>query len=159
MKKAFFFAITILATAFNQKSFAVSNPTNTNISSYAATKITLRAGTTVSFKLNEEVNSEDFYVNNALRFKVAVNVTVNGKVVIATNAYAEGTITKVKKAANGEVAELQIVLESVQAVDGTRIDLDPSPHIVRANQLLTPATANIGSLLRAHVLNDTQVKG
>jgi hypothetical protein len=51
------------------------------------------------------------------------------------------------------------VLESVQAVDGTRIDLDPSPHIVKANQLFMPTGATIGTLLRAHVLNDTKVKG
>jgi hypothetical protein len=159
MKKVIIFTFALFTVAFNQNAFAVNPQTIVSASSPSATKITLRAGTTVSFKLAEEVNSEDFYVNNALRFKVSINVTVNGKVVIATNAYAEGTITKVKKVANGEIAELHIVLESVQAVDGTRIDLDPSPHIVRANCPAQQATATIGTLLRAHVLNDTQIQG
>lgn len=157
MKKVILFTIAILATTFTQSSFANNTPSNHNKLSPMATKVMLRAGTTVSFKLAEEVNSEDFQIGNVIRFKVAVNVTINGKVLIATNAYAEGMIKKVKKMKQGETAELELIIDSVKAVDGTSVDLDPSPHKISVN--CGAAVANIGTALRAHVLNDTQIKG
>jgi hypothetical protein len=158
MKKVFFITATFIAALFTQTSFAATTNTNTTTPPMM-TQVILRAGTVVSFKLAQELSSDDLQVGNAIRFRVAVNVTVNGRVIVATNAYAEGTISKVKKVGTGENAELHLALESVQAVDGTRIDLDPSTHIVVANCPKKHATATIGALLRAYVLNDTKIKG
>ena len=121
--------------------------------------ITLTAGTQVSVMLNEFVDSESVAVGNALDFSVRSNVVVNGQVLIAAGATATGWIKNVKKACGGKCAELTITVESATAVDGQTVNLRSIPHIVRVPCCDGSTTANIGTNLTAHVLNDIKING
>ena len=84
-------------------------------------------GTEVDLKLAETISSARAMVGQRIRFTVAKDVAVNGYVVIADGALAIGTITKAdpKKWA-GRSGKLEMILQDVTAVDGTKIDLTGS---------------------------------
>lgn len=126
--------------------------------------VTLRSGTVVSLTLNEEISTDEVYVGNSIDFTVRSNVTVNGQVLIAAGTIAEGQVTKVKRACNGQCPEITIVVDNVQAVDGQRIFLRSRPHILKAKCCNKcghdddePATLQIGTNLSANVLNDVDI--
>jgi len=121
--------------------------------------ITLTAGTQVSLMLNEAIEGESVAVGNAIDFTVRSNVMVNGKVVIAAGSTATGWIKNVKKACSGKCAEITISVESATAVDGQTVNLRSIPHIVKAPCCDGTTTANIGTNLTAHVLNDVKING
>ena len=149
-----FFASALLLVA--QLSFAASIPAP------SMQMITLRAGTAVSLTLNETFNAEDVSVGNAIDFMVRSNVTVNGKVVIAAGAIAEGWVKDVKGACDGTCkgcATITITVESVQTVDGQRIYLRSIPHVIKAPCCRGAANGNIGTNLSARVLNDIIING
>jgi hypothetical protein len=127
--------------------------------------ITLPAGTVVSLSLNEEVNSDDFFVGNAINFMVRSNVTVNGKVLIAAGTFAEGTITSVKNSCNGQCPEITISVDNVQAVDGQRVNLNSKPHKMKARCCNTcgnegeQAVIQMGTSISARVMDSTTIEG
>ena len=122
--------------------------------------ITLRAGTAVSVELNEELDPNDLSVGNAIDLMVRSNVIVNGKVVIASGAIAEGIVKKVNRGCKGDCTSITITVESVQAVDGQRIYLRSVPHIMKADccngQQSTPVLS-IGTKISSRVLNDVKI--
>ena len=139
-------------------------------SSFAATPtlddlITLPAGTVVSLQLNQEVNSDEFFVGNSIDFMVRSNVTVNGKVLIAAGTFAEGTITAVKNSCDGQCPQITIKVDNVQAVDGQRINLNSKPHKVKAQccedcgNWGQQATIQMGTSISARVFDSIQVDG
>ena len=81
-------------------------------------------GTEVDLKLAETISSARAMVGQRIRFRVAKDVVVNGYVVIADGALAIGTITKAdpKKWA-GRSGKLEMSLQDVTAIDGTKIDI------------------------------------
>ncbi|MBK8968449.1 MAG: hypothetical protein R3D58_03900 [Saprospiraceae bacterium] len=119
--------------------------------------VTLFAGTQVFVTLNEMFNAEEVSVGNSIDFMVRSNVTVNGKVLIAAGATATGWVKSVKKACDGKCAEITITVESAQAVDGQTVNLRSVPHTIQAPCCCGTATANLGTNLRAFVLNDVKV--
>jgi hypothetical protein len=84
-------------------------------------------GTEVDLKLAETISSARAMVGQRIRFTVSKDVVVNGYVVIADGALAVGTITKAdpKKWA-GRSGKLEMSLQDVTAIDGTKIDLTGS---------------------------------
>ena len=146
---------TLALSAFAASAAPSHLTTNTSVMQI----ITLTAGTQVNVMLNELVDSESVAIGNALDFTVRSNVMVNGKVVIAAGATATGWVKNVKKACGGKCAELTITVESATAVDGQTVNLRSIPHIVRVPCCDGSTTANIGTNLTAHVLNDTKVNG
>ncbi len=130
----------------------------------AATPITLRAGTPVSLTLNQTVSSQDVQVGNVVEFMVRSNVTVNGQVVIAAGSIAEGIVKHVEnpchKGCDAKCAKLEIVVETVQAVDGQRVYVRSIPFVVKGEccgRCNEPAIANIGATVSARVQNDTNI--
>ena len=119
--------------------------------------VTLRAGTTVSVTLNEELYCENLAPGNAIDFMVRSDVTVNGKVLIAAGSIAEGMVKKIKWGCDGNCANVTITVENVQAVDGQRINLRSIPHVVRAGGKTGPAVLTIGTNLSSRVLNDVKI--
>ena len=126
--------------------------------------VTLRAGTPISLQLNEEVSSENLEIGNTVEFTVRTNVTINGKVLIATGTIAEGYVKSVRKTCEGNdclgnCAEIIITVESVQAVDGTRVFLNGRPHKMKGKCCCGGGAAivNYGTTLRALVLNDINI--
>lgn len=127
-------------------------------------QIALRAGTPVSLTLNETVNSQDVQVGNVVEFLVRSNVTVNGQVVIAAGSIAEGMVKKVEnpcyEGCSVKCAKVEIVVETVQAVDGQRVFLRSIPFTVKGKccgKCYEPAVANLGSVLSSRVQNDINI--
>ena len=149
------FSVLMSASAFT---FAAP-PVFENTSVQLDQVITLSAGTNVTVYLNEQINAEDLSIGNAIDFTVRSNVTVNGKVLIAAGAPASGWVKKVKKVSNGECAEITVTVEEAQAVDGQMVRLRSTPHILKATCDGSEAILEIGTNLRANVLNDIQING
>jgi hypothetical protein len=81
-------------------------------------------GTEVDLKLAETVSSARAMEGQRIRFTVAKDVAINGYVVIQTGALAIGTITKASpKKWAGRSGKLEMSLQNVSAIDGTKIDL------------------------------------
>lgn len=128
--------------------------------------VALRAGTIVSLQSNEELDSDDVYVGNSIDFFVRSNVVVNGKVVIASGSIAEGQVKKVKSSCGGNCAEITVIVDNVQTVDGQRIYLRSIPHKIKAQCCDdcgkfkvggTPVTLQIGANISARILNDVNI--
>ena len=128
------------------------------------TMITLRAGTPVSLTLNQSVSSQDVQIGNVVEFLVRSNVTVNGHVVIAAGSIAEGMVKNVVNTCPGgceaKCSKLEIVVETVQAVDGQRVFLRSIPLTVKGEccgRCNEPAVANLGTTLSSRVQNDIKI--
>ena len=62
-------------------------------------------------------------VGDTIRYKIADDVIVNGKLVFAKGLPGEGTVTKVKQARNfGRNAEVNIDFNKTKSIDGTYVD-------------------------------------
>jgi hypothetical protein len=120
--------------------------------------IILPAGTRVTLILNQETGANDFSVGNAIEFKVKGDVRVNGKVAIPDGARATGVITKVKKSCEGKCSEITFTADEVQAIDGSSVALNSTPHIVKVPCCDGDAQANIGTLVRATTLDEEKIK-
>ena len=111
-----------------------------------------------------EVSSEEVEIGNTIEFTVRSNVTVNGKVLIAAGAIAEGWVKDVIKTCEGcnakdQCAKLVLVVQNVQAVDGQRVNLRSLPYTVKGKCCCGggPAVAKFGSVLSSRVLNDIKI--
>jgi hypothetical protein len=118
--------------------------------------VSLASGTSVTLSLNENIAPENASIGNSVDFLVRANVTVNGKVLIATGATGSGTIRKIKKACRGECAEVTITVESAMAVDGQMVRLRSIPVVVKI-QGSKNAEGGLGANVRAFVLNDIRI--
>jgi len=124
--------------------------------------VTLYAGTPIYLELNQEVSSANVEVGHTVELFVSSDVTVNGKVVIATGSIAEGRITKVVEACgrncNKRCAMVSLTVESVQAVDGQRLYLRGVPLEAKGDCFSdTPAVLPLRTKVSARVLNNIKI--
>jgi hypothetical protein len=106
------------------------SPSNSDfvVASIARTDISVVPdGTEVDLKLAETISSARAMVGQRIRFTVAKEVAIDGYVVIPVGSLAIGTVTKAapKKWA-GRSGKLEMNLQNVTAIDGTKIDLSGS---------------------------------
>ena len=81
-------------------------------------------GTEVDLKLAETISSARAMEGQRIRFTVAKDVVINGYVVIPVGALAIGTVTKASpKKWAGRSGKLEMSLQDVTAIDGTKIDI------------------------------------
>jgi hypothetical protein len=81
-------------------------------------------GTEVDLKLAETISSARAMEGQRIRFTVAKDVAINGYVVIPVGALAIGTVTKASpKKWAGRSGKLEMSLQDVTAIDGTKIDI------------------------------------
>ncbi|MBX2927385.1 MAG: hypothetical protein KF852_06070 [Saprospiraceae bacterium] len=125
--------------------------------------IIVPAGLEVSLESGIDFNSEVVEPGHTVDFFVRNNVTVNNHVVISAGSTASGEITRVTKAdpscrscENG-CASIQIVVKSVQAVDGSNVKLRSTPINIKASRPGVPAQLNIGHRFSAYTLSNTRV--
>lgn len=145
------FCALLSSTFFTQANAAVMPP-------QPPAYIVVPIGTALSLSLNAEVYAEELSVGNAIEFKVRGDVRVNGKVVVAHGARATGMITKIRKACDGQCSEITFTAEEVQAIDGSMIELNSTPHIVKAPCCNGSASATINTLVRANTLDEEHIK-
>lgn len=81
------------------------------------------SNTLIKVALVDPVNTKNIKVGDTVRFKVASDVIVNGKLVFAKGEPGEGEVTKVTHARNfGRNAKLEIDFRQTKAIDGTDVD-------------------------------------
>lgn len=123
----------------------------------------LRAGTVVSLTTNEEIQFDEVQVGNTLDFFVRSNVVVNGSIVIASGAIAEGWVKNITTSCGGHCSKITITAESVQTVDGQRIFVRSIPYIIEKDccgrrKKRTVTVIPIGTNVSARVLNDVVIQ-
>lgn len=80
--------------------------------------------TLVKIKLTNAIDTKTTRVGDVVNFQASEDVYVNDLLVIAKGAPGKGKVTKVEQAKNfGRDAKLEIDFESMQALDGTTIDM------------------------------------
>lgn len=93
----------------------------------AGAEITIPDGTELLVVLQDEISSGTATEGDPVNFKVKDDVKINGKVVIARDTLAKGTIANAQKAGRmGKGGKLGIRIESTTTVDGERIRLRAS---------------------------------
>jgi hypothetical protein len=125
--------------------------------------IMVPAGTSVSVRLHGNYNSDDYEIGNNLRFIVSDPVVVDGQVVIAQGAPAEGEITNIKRMDScsecpSKFQFIEIAVTRAKAVDGSYINLYGKPHAVRGKCPTCPVTLNQGINIEATVQSTIRVK-
>lgn len=111
------------ATAKNQSSNQLEPPQKLRVKIPNGVNIEIEAPFTVS--------SQDVKKGDAISFRVVNPVKVNGVVVIAPGATATGRVAQASRGGHfGRAGRLAWAMESVTAVDGTRIPLQSSGRIV-----------------------------
>ncbi|MBA3441324.1 MAG: hypothetical protein H0T92_15780 [Pyrinomonadaceae bacterium] len=87
-------------------------------------EVAIPDGTEFAVVTTEELSSKTASEGDPLTFKVAENVTVGGRVVIAEGAIVKGIVSEAQKSGMmGRGGKLNIRVESVAAVDGQKIKL------------------------------------
>lgn len=173
MKKSiivFTYCLLFVFTLINSASAKVNNCdliTKEVITTNPLNSIILPQGTSVSLKLIEAISSEDVEIGNTVYLQVYRNVVVRNTVVISAGSFVEGRITKVKKAYNNcgecesslnQCSMLEIVVETVQAIDGSTVNLNGMPHRLKGQCNGQGSTVvEIGAKLSARVLDNVIV--
>ena len=86
-------------------------------------QVRVPAETLIKVALVTPVDSDNLKVGDTIRYKIADDVIVNGKLVFAMGLPGEGTVTKVKQARNfGRNAEVNIDFNKTKSIDGTYVD-------------------------------------
>jgi hypothetical protein len=92
-----------------------------------ATEVVLPDGTEFAVVTTEEISSKTATEGDALSFKVAEDVKINGHVVIAKDTLVKGVVASAKKAGMmGKGGNLGIRVESTTTVDNQKIKLRSS---------------------------------
>lgn len=90
-------------------------------------EIILPEGTEFSVVTIEEISSKTSAEGDSVNFKVADDVKVNGRVVIAKDAMVKGTISRADKSGRmGKSGKLSIRIESTNSTDGQKVKLRAS---------------------------------
>ncbi len=166
MKKVFNFATFAAFIAF----FGIAT------SSFAATTVSLpyptfnpqgivlvEAGTPISLQLNANLDSDDLEVGNTINFTVSFPVVVDGQTVVNHGAVAKGKITKLKRlnrctSCETQYQSMEIAVTQIAAVDGSWIQLNGTPHAIRANCPTCSVQVSQGIDVQATVLSTVRVK-
>jgi len=105
---------TLLATPFNNG----DNPTPSKKS------ITIKRGTIITLQLMDDVNSLDVETDNTIEMMVLVGVEKDGQTLIQTGTYAEGRISRARRAGVfGRGAYIELEGTSIRTADGQRIPI------------------------------------
>lgn len=92
--------------------------------SFAQKQVTLKGGTPVVLATISNISSKDVQAGNIVDLQVVSNVSINGEVVIPAGTIAKGQVShSVKSSALGKGGELTILLNSINAVDGSLVPL------------------------------------
>jgi hypothetical protein len=101
-------------------------------------KVQLPVGTVVDLTFDTMVTPQTAAVGQNVTLKVANDVKVNGKVVIAAGTTATGEVIQSKKSGSvGQEAEISVTVKHVAAVDGTVVPLSGTKAVVGANKQTT----------------------
>ncbi len=99
----------------------------TEASGGVATNLIIPDGTEIKIVTVEDISGQKVVEGDPLTFKIAEDVKINGKTVIAKDAIVKGTVSSAKKKGfMGKGGELSVRIESTQTVDGQKMKLRAS---------------------------------
>ena len=85
-------------------------------------KVSVPKNTLIKVALVDPVNTKNLKKGDAVRYKVAADVIVDGKLVFAKGEPGDGVVTNVKQAKNfGRNAKLDIDYKQTKSIDGTYV--------------------------------------
>ena len=85
-------------------------------------QVNVPKNTLIKVALVDSVNTKNLKKGDAIRYKVAADVIVDGKLVFAKGEPGDGVVTNVKQARNfGRNAKLDIDYKQTKAIDGTYV--------------------------------------
>ena len=113
--------------ASNDNSSAQSSAPSAPVTPPPPQKITIPAGTQLSIRLSDEVNSEKAQVGDVFRGSVSAPVTINDEMVIPTTADVEGRVVEVKSA--GRFAG-----QSVLTLELTKLTMNGRSYSLQTSQ-------------------------
>jgi hypothetical protein len=114
-KKGLYSLITMITLTTFAWTFVIAFPQQAVASS-------VPTGTPVTIVTVSSIAPESATVGDSVPMRVASDVKVNGRVVIAANAPAKGEVTQVeRKGLLGKQAKIGITVRTIQAVDGTNV--------------------------------------
>ena len=125
--------------------FAMINAKRTELQ-----RVTIPKNTTVEIEAAYRISSQEVNTGEAISFRVVTPVQINGVIVIDSGAIVTGRVTKATRGGHfGKAGRLSWLLESVAAVDGTKVPLETTGRIVGDSKGAKVATqmAITGSLL------------
>lgn len=163
---ALFAAVGLLTQSFTFSTGQPTLPTTPSVFSAFqsfADMVMVPAGTSVSVRLHGNYHSDDYEIGNNLKFIVSDPVVVDGQVVIAQGAPAEGEIISLKRMDScsdcaSPYQSMEIMVTRAKAVDGTYVNLYGKPHSVRGKCPSCPVVLNQGVHLEATVQSTTRIK-
>ncbi|MDT3369140.1 hypothetical protein [Macellibacteroides fermentans] len=86
--------------------------------------VTLKSGSIIPLELLSTISSKDCRSGQMIDFKVTKDVVAEGKTVIPAGSIAKGQISRVKKSGLlGSEGQIEVVIRSVTAIDGTDVYL------------------------------------
>ncbi len=114
--------------AMVQKAAGIETATSANDkSSDNSEGVTVPDGTEIKIVTTEDISGQKVVEGDPLNFKVAEDIKVNGKTVIAKDTLVKGTVsTAKKKGFMGKGGELSVRIESTQTVDDQKLKLRAS---------------------------------
>jgi len=113
--------------ANNDNSSAQSSAPSAPVTPAPPQKITIPAGTQLSIRLSDEVNSEKAQVGDVFRGSISAPVTINDEMVIPTSADVEGRVVEVKSA--GRFAG-----QSVLTLELTKLSMNGRSYSLQTSQ-------------------------
>lgn len=85
---------------------------------------TIRAGLPIMVQLTQDLSSKDMAIGQSISARVTNDVKVDNIVVISAGSIAKGQVISITKPKGvGRAGSIGIMINSVQAVDGTQIQL------------------------------------
>lgn len=107
-------------------------------------RLKIPAGTPLEIEAAFDVSSQAVRRGDRISFRVVNPVVVGGKIVIASGATATARVTKAERGGHfGRAGRLAWSMEEVTAVDGTRIPVEMSSHLVGDSKGAKVATQTV----------------
>ena len=124
--------------------------------------VILTAGTPVSFKLSQNVNSDNVEIGNTVLMITDDVVVASGQIVIRQGERAEGTVTDIRRKNDctrcpDKSQRLEISIERVKAIDGQYVMLFGAPLTARSKCAKCSVELNTSVRLAANVQSNTVV--
>lgn len=97
----------------------------------SAASVTIPNGTPIDLMFQSTVSAETAVVGQTIPLSVVNEVKVGGIVVIAQGALAQGEVVAAQQRGSvGKAASINVILRSVQAVDGTSVSLTGQKQVL-----------------------------
>ena len=124
--------------------------------------VILNSGTPISLKMNQNMNSDDVQIGNAVILMTDDVAVAEGQVVIKQNVRAEGKVTDIRrqndcKRCPDKFQTIEITVERVLAIDGQYVKLFGPVFSAHSKCMKCPVLLNTAMRFQAFVQSNTVI--